>query len=72
MMVSSPAIVPKGVELRPFEEAGVKVKRGSIAAMDTGELANANGVFAGAQYGEDTVILLKSYLANENPYLNPI
>ena len=50
--------IGQGVELRPFEEAGVKVKRGSIAAMDTGELANANGVFAGGDCvtGPATVI----------------
>ena len=50
--------IGQGVELRPFEEAGVKVKRGSIAAMETGELANANGVFAGGDCvtGPATVI----------------
>lgn len=50
--------IGQGVELRPFEEAGVKVKRGSIAAMDTGELANTNGVFAGGDCvtGPATVI----------------
>ena len=50
--------IGQGVELRPFEEAGVKVKRGSIAAMETGELANSNGVFAGGDCvtGPATVI----------------
>jgi NADPH-dependent glutamate synthase beta subunit-like oxidoreductase len=50
--------IGQGVELRPFEEAGVKVKRGSIAAMETGELDNANGVFAGGDCvtGPATVI----------------
>lgn len=50
--------IGQGIELRPFEEAGVKVKRGSIAALNSGELADTDGVFAGGDCvtGPATVI----------------
>lgn len=35
-----------GIELRPFEEAGIKIKRGTISALSSSN-ANNEGVFAG-------------------------
>ena len=51
--------IGQGIELRPFEEAGIKIKRGTISALSSSELANNEGVFAGgdAVTGAATVIL---------------
>lgn len=50
--------VGQGIELRPFEEAGIKIKKGTISAMSSSELADAEGVFAGGDCvtGPATVI----------------
>ena len=50
--------IGQGIELRPFEEAGIKIKRGTISALSSSELANAEGVFAGGDCvtGPATVI----------------
>lgn len=50
--------IGQGIELRSFEEAGVKIKRGTISAMSSSELANNEGVFAGGDCvtGPATVI----------------
>ena len=50
--------IGQGIELRPFEEAGIKIKRGTISALSSSELANNEGVFAGGDCvtGPATVI----------------
>lgn len=50
--------IGQGIELRPFEEAGIGVKRGTISALSSSELVNNEGVFAGGDCvtGPATVI----------------
>lgn len=50
--------IGQGIESRHFEEAGMPVKRGNIAAMADGELLDIPGVFAGGDCvtGPATVI----------------
>ena len=50
--------IGQGIMLRPFEEAGIKIKRGTISALSSSELANNEGVFAGGDCvtGPATVI----------------
>lgn len=50
--------IGQGIELRPFEEAGIKIKKGAISALSSSELADAEGVFAGGDCvtGPATVI----------------
>ena len=50
--------IGQGIELRPFEEAGIKIKKGTISALSSSELADAEGVFAGGDCvtGPATVI----------------
>ncbi len=50
--------IGQGIELRPFEEAGIKIKKGTISALSSSELANTEGVFAGGDCvtGPATVI----------------
>jgi len=39
--------IGQGIETAPFEEAGVKIKRGVIDAMSSGDVGTITGVFAG-------------------------
>ncbi len=39
--------IGQGIETAPFEEAGVKIKRGVINAMSSGDVGTIEGVFAG-------------------------
>ena len=39
--------IGQGVESKPFEDAGLPVKRGSFSAMDTGSFSDWDGIFAG-------------------------
>ena len=39
--------IGQGIEIAPFEEAGVKIKRGVIDAMSSGDVGTITGVFAG-------------------------
>ena len=50
--------IGQGIETRHFEEAGLSVKRGTIAAMSDSEVDNVKGVFAGGDCvtGPATVI----------------
>lgn len=50
--------IGQGVETEPFEEVGIPVHRGSISAMDSGDISNFDGVFAGGDCvtGPATVI----------------
>ena len=50
--------VGQGIELRPFEEAGIKIKRGTISALASSEVGDTEGVFAGGDCvtGPATVI----------------
>ncbi len=50
--------IGQGIETRHFEEAGVSVKRGTIAAMSDSEVKDVHGVFAGGDCvtGPATVI----------------
>ncbi len=50
--------IGQGIELRPFEEAGIKIKRGTISALSSSELADSEGIFAGGDCvtGPATVI----------------
>jgi NADPH-dependent glutamate synthase beta subunit-like oxidoreductase len=50
--------VGQGIVLRPFEEAGITIKRGTISALSSSELADNEGVFAGGDCvtGPATVI----------------
>lgn len=50
--------IGQGIESKAFEDAGIPVKRGSIDAMGSGELAAHEGVFAGGDCvsGPSTVI----------------
>lgn len=50
--------IGQGIETRHFEEAGLSVKRGTIEAMNDGEIETAPGVFAGGDCvtGPATVI----------------
>lgn len=50
--------IGQGIEIRPFEEAGIEVKKGTISAMSSSKLVNAEGVFAGGDCvtGPATVI----------------
>ncbi len=50
--------IGQGIVLRPFEEAGITIKRGTISALASSELADNEGVFAGGDCvtGPATVI----------------
>ena len=50
--------IGQGIEIAPFEEAGIKIKKGTISALASSELANNEGVFAGGDCvtGPATVI----------------
>ena len=50
--------IGQGIETRHFEESGLSVKRGTIAAMSDSEVGNVKGVFAGGDCvtGPATVI----------------
>lgn len=50
--------VGQGIAIRPFEESGVAVHRGTISAMDDSEVADTRGVYAGGDCvtGPATVI----------------
>lgn len=50
--------IGQGIELQSFEEAGVKVKRGNIAALDSTKLPDGSKLFAGGDCvtGPATVI----------------
>ncbi|MCI1960101.1 MAG: NAD(P)-binding protein [Clostridia bacterium] len=52
------AAVGQGTEIRPFEEFGVKVKRGTIDTLSDNEITNIDGIFAGGDCvtGPATVI----------------
>ena len=52
------ASVGQGIDSKHFEDTGIHVKKGSIAAMDTGEVGNQDGIFAGGDCvtGPATVI----------------
>ena len=39
--------IGQGVESKPFEDAGLPVKRGSFSAMDSGSFSDWDGIFAG-------------------------
>lgn len=39
--------IGQGIETAPFEEAGIKIKRGVIDAMSSGDVGTITGVFAG-------------------------
>lgn len=47
--------IGQGIEIRHFEEAGVTVKRGTIAAMSDSEVRDVNGVLPGVFAGGDCV-----------------
>lgn len=67
--------IGQGIELRPFEEAGIKIKKGTISALSSSELADNDGVFAGGDCvtGPATVIRAiaagKTAAANIDEYL---
>ena len=67
--------IGQGIELRPFEEAGIKIKKGTISALSSSELADTDGVFAGGDCvtGPATVIRAiaagKTAAANIDEYL---
>lgn len=50
--------IGQGIEIAPFQEAGIKIKKGTISALSSSELANQEGVFAGGDCvtGPATVI----------------
>lgn len=50
--------IGQGIAIRPFEESGVAVHRGTISAMDDSEVADTRGVYAGGDCvtGPATVI----------------
>ncbi len=52
------AAVGQGIEIQPFEEFGVKVKRGVIDTLASNEVTNIDGIFAGGDCvtGPATVI----------------
>lgn len=47
--------IGQGIEIRHFEESGVAVKRGTIAAMSDSEVQDASGVLPGVFAGGDCV-----------------
>ena len=53
--------IGQGIETRYFEEHGVTVKRGTIEALDTSEIKERKGIFAGGDCvtGPATVIRLQ-------------
>ena len=50
--------IGQGIEIAPFQEAGIEVKKGTISALASSELAHAENVFAGGDCvtGPATVI----------------
>ncbi len=67
--------IGQGIESREFEKYGIPVKRGIISALDTGEITNHEGIFAGGDCvtGPATVIRAiaagKVAAANVDEYL---
>ena len=50
--------IGQGIESKPFEEAGIPVKRGTIMALNSGSVTDTEGIFAGGDCvsGPATVI----------------
>lgn len=50
--------IGQGIDIKSFEDAGIKVQKGSIGAVSSGEIENADGIFAGGDCvtGPATVI----------------
>lgn len=57
--------IGQGIETKSFEEEGVKIKRGSIAALDSGKLAEKDNVFAGGDCVSGPATVIKAIAAGK-------
>ena len=57
--------IGQGIEIKHFEEAGIKVKRGNIDALKTGALADEEGIFAGGDCVTGPATVIKAIAAGK-------
>lgn len=57
--------IGQGIETKAFEEEGVKIKRGSIAALDSGKLAEKDNIFAGGDCVSGPATVIKAIAAGK-------
>lgn len=57
--------VGQGIETNSFQAAGIKVKKGTISAMSSSELADAEGVFAGGDCVTGPATVIKAIAAGK-------
>jgi len=57
--------IGQSIELKPFEEAGVPIHRGTIAALSSGDLQNNKGIFAGGDCVTGPATVIKAIAAGK-------
>ncbi len=57
--------IGQGIESKPFAEAGIAVKRGNIAALDTCQLADQSNIFSGGDCVTGPATVIKAIAAGK-------
>lgn len=57
--------IGQGIESASFEEAGIEIKRGAIAAMDSSKIKNQEGIFAGGDCVTGPATVIKAIAAGK-------
>jgi len=57
--------IGQSIELKPFEEAGVPIHRGTISALSSGDIANNKGIFAGGDCVTGPATVIKAIAAGK-------
>ena len=57
--------IGQGIDSKAFEDAGISLKRGAIAAAMTGEVENADGIFAGGYCATGPATVIKAIAAGK-------
>lgn len=57
--------IGQNIELKAFEEAGVPIHRGTIAALSSGDIANNKGIFAGGDCVTGPATAIKAIAAGK-------
>ena len=57
--------IGQGIDSKAFEDAGISLKRGAIAAAMTGEVENADGIFAGGDCATGPATVIKAIAAGK-------
>ena len=57
--------IGQGIDIKAFEDAGISIKRGAIAAAMTGEIKDAAGIFAGGDCATGPATVIKAIAAGK-------